>query len=121
QAISRRGLLKAAGALGLAGLTTPLLGVGRSVPSVTASGRPATPLEHIVVDMQENRSFDHYYGFAPFVGRYGVPAGCSQPDGQGGSVPPYHFTSLSTPDIGHSWTATHSEYDGGLMDGFYTT
>jgi phospholipase C len=36
-------------------------------------------------------------------------------------VTPYHFTSLSTPDIGHSWTAMHDEYDHGAMDGFYTT
>jgi len=71
--------------------------------------------------MQENRSFDHYFGFAPFAGSFGVPPGYSQPDGQGGTVIPHHFTSLSTPDIGHSWSAMHSEYDGGKMDGFYTT
>ena len=71
--------------------------------------------------MQENRSFDHYYGFAPFVGAYGVPAGYKQPDGQGGSVAPERFTTLSTPDISHTWSAMHSEYDGGAMDGFYTT
>jgi phospholipase C len=119
--ISRRGLLKAAGTLGLVGLAAPLIGLGRSVSTAKAAGRPSTPIEHIVVDMQENRSFDHYYGFAPFVGRYGVPAGYSQPDGNGGSIAPYHFTSLSTPDIGHGWGATHSEYDGGKMDGFYAT
>ena len=71
--------------------------------------------------MQENRSFDHYYGFAPFVGTYGVPAGYKQPDGQGGLVAPEHFKSLSTPDISHTWRAMHSEYHGGAMDGFYTT
>jgi phospholipase C len=79
------------------------------------------PIKHVIVDMQENRSFDHYFGFAPFVGSYGVPAGYSQPDGQGGFVNPYHFSSLSTPDIGHSWTAMHAESNGGAMDGFYTT
>jgi phospholipase C len=50
-----------------------------------------------------------------------VPAGYSQPDGSGGSVQPYHFDSLSTPDVSHTWVDTHSEYDGGAMDGFYTT
>jgi phospholipase C len=119
--ISRRGLLKAAGTLGLAGLTAPLFGLGRSLSTVRAAARPATPIEHIVVDMQENRSFDHYYGFAPFTGRYGVPGTYSQPDGHGGSVKPFHFASLTTPDIGHGWTATHSEFDSGQMDGFYTT
>jgi phospholipase C len=26
-----------------------------------------TPIEHIIVSCQENRSFDHYFGFAPQV------------------------------------------------------
>ena len=34
---------------------------------------------------------------------------------------PFEFTSLSTPDIGHSWDAVHSEWNAGKMDGFYTT
>jgi len=115
QPIGRRTFLKGAGALGVAGLAGPLLS---RVPTLASSG---IPINHIVVDMQENRSFDHYFGFAPFAGSFGVPPGYSQPDGQGGTVIPHHFTSLSTPDIGHSWSAMHSEYDGGKMDGFYTT
>src|SRR5438270_3221221 len=114
--IDRRTFLKGAGALGLASLVTPI------VPSAAASflkGR--NPLQHVIVDLQENRSFDHYYGFSSFAGRYGVPAGYTQPDGKGGTVAPYHFTSLTTPDIGHSSSAAHAEYDGGAMDGFYTT
>jgi phospholipase C len=113
---NRRTFLKGAGLAGAASLAGPLLASGRA--------RAATgsfPVKHVIVDCQENRSFDHYYGFAPFAGTFGVPAGYSQPDGQGGSVTPYHFTSLSTPDIGHSWTAMHGEYDGGAMDGFFTT
>ncbi len=115
--IGRRTLLKGAGALGLAGLAGPLLSAGE----VFAAPSPGTRIKHVIVDMQENRSFDHYYGLAPFAGSFGVPPGYSQPDGQGGIVTPYHFTSLSTPDIGHSWNATHGEWDGGKMDGFYTT
>jgi phospholipase C len=44
--------------------------------------------------------------------------GYSQPDGNGGTVTPYEFTSLTTPDIGHSWSAVHGEWDSGAMDGF---
>jgi len=122
QPISRRGLLKATGSMGLAGLAYPWLSAAKAISAATARLPRTFPIDHIVVDMQENRSFDHYYGFAPFVGQpYGVPDGYSQPDGHGGSVAPYHFTSLSTPDIGHGWNATHSEYDAGKMDGFYTT
>jgi phospholipase C len=115
QPIGRRTFLKGAGALGVAGLAGPLLS---RVPTLASNG---IPIKHVVVDMQENRSFDHYFGFARFAGSFGVPRGYSQPDGHGGTVAPYHFTSLSTPDIGHSWSAMHSEYDGGKMDGFYTT
>src|SRR5437899_11897633 len=99
--IGRRNFLKGVGVFGLAGVGAPFISSGAS--------RPPTPLRHIIVDMQENRSFDHYYGYAPFAGRYGVPAGYAQPDGAGGFVTPYHFTSLSTPDIDHSWSAMHAE------------
>jgi phospholipase C len=86
-----------------------------------AGGRRKLPIEHIVISCQENRSFDHYFGYAPWAGSFGPPPGYSQPDGSGGSVAPYRFTALSTPDIGHSWTAVHKEWDAGKMDGFYTT
>jgi phospholipase C len=122
--IGRRSFLKGAGALGVA---VPVLTGTGVAAQVTARPRPAhagagvPPLEHVIIDCQENRSFDHYYGFAPFAGSSGVPPGYSQPDGAGGSVPPFEFTSLSTPDIGHPWSAVHSEWGSGKMDGFYTT
>src|SRR5256714_15197218 len=101
QPIGRRALLKGAGALGLAGLTTPW-----SALEALASPKPRTPIKHVIVDMQENRSFDHYYGFAPFAGSYGVPQNDSQPDGHGGTRRPYPFPSPPTPDIGHDARAT---------------
>src|SRR5919201_1275827 len=119
--ITRRTALKRAGALGAASVAASLFPAARAL---AASARPAvasTPLRHVIIDCQENRSFDHYFGFAPFAGQFGVPAGYSQPDGHGGTVAPYEFTSLSTPDIGHSWTAIHSEWNQGAMDGFFTT
>jgi len=117
----RRTFLKGAG-LAAAGLAIPGFSAARSLAAgVLTSARGSIPIRHVIVDCQENRSFDHYYGYAPFAGRFGVPKQFAQPDGQGGSVVPYHFTSLSTPDVGHSWTVMHREYDGGAMDGFYTT
>ena len=109
-----------AGAAGLAGLAIPLItACGQATPAL---GKPVrTPIKHVIVDLQENRSFDHYYGFAPFVGSFGVPAHYEQPDGMGGSVAPYHLTSLTTPDISHTWPATQGGYDAGRMDGFFTS
>src|SRR5437879_3976321 len=109
--ITRRTFLKATAAIGAAGLGAPLLPPSRAW-AAGGSGSPASiPIKHVIVSCQENRSFDHYYGFASFAGSYGVPAGYSQPDGHGGSVTPYHFTSLTTSDIGHSWNAVHGEWD----------
>lgn len=125
--IGRREFLKGAAAVGVAGLAGPLVACGpSSATSPTAFPLPSfgprtTPIKHVIVDLQENRSFDHYYGFAPFVGRYGVPAGFKQPDGQGQPVRPHHLTTLSIGDISHTWTDTHSEYNDGRMDGFLTT
>jgi phospholipase C len=116
--LSRRDLLTSTGLLGLGALAGPLL------PAARASAHPSSatgPIQHVIVSCQENRSFDHYFGYAPFVGQYGVPADYSQPDGSGGSVTPFEFTDLSTPDIPHGWDAMHDEYNTGAMDGFYTT
>lgn len=80
----------------------------------------STPIQHIIVACQENRSFDHYFGYYPNAGSFGVPPGFTQPNGQGGTVAPYHLTSQSTKDISHEWPTVHSEWDNGKMDGFYT-
>ncbi len=74
----------------------------------------------MVIDCQENRSFDHYFGHAPWVGKYGIPEGYSQPDGNGGTVVPYQLPSTSGPDVDHGWQGIHKEWDFGAMDGFYT-
>jgi phospholipase C len=120
-ALSRRSFLRHA-SLGSAALLTP--GMWRSV-SAAAPPRSQTtlPLEHVIISCQENRSFDHYFGFAPQVqvAGFGPSAIYAQPDGHGGQVKPYEFTALSTADVGHSWTAVHGEWHNGAMDGFYTT
>jgi len=120
---SRRGVLKGAGALalgaGLTGLATPVATAAISTAK-DRSRRSKFPIKHVVIDCQENRSFDHYFGHAPWVGKYGIPEGYSQPDGNGGTVVPYHLPSTSGPDVDHGWQAIHQEWDFGAMDGFYT-
>jgi len=118
--VGRRTFLKGAGALGAAAFAAPLVARDWSFVRAAVPGMPTTPIEHIVISCQENRSFDHYFGFAPWIGSYGVPAGYSQPDGMGGTVEPRHETALETPDIPHSWAAIHEQYAGGAMDGFFT-
>jgi phospholipase C len=114
---TRRTLLGRGAALaGAAGLVAAQW----ATPTTRRPGR-RPPIDTIVVDCQENRSFDHYYGFAAFAGDHGVPPGYTQPDGSGGAVAPFHFTRLSTHDIPHYWSAVQSEWNDGRMDGFLTT
>lgn len=117
--ISRRVFLRDAGAVGLGALAAPAI-VSDTALASPGRHRSRVPLRHIVVDCQENHSFDSYFGFAPWIGRYGVPPGYSQPDGKGGTVKPYHVTTTSPPNPNEGWTTYHDEWDQGRMDGFYT-
>src|SRR5215212_1444131 len=65
--LSRRRFLQGATAMGAAGLGTSL------TSQLARAARPKATLQNIVICMQENRSFDHYYGTAPWVGSYGIP------------------------------------------------
>jgi phospholipase C len=78
------------------------------------------PLRTLVISCQENRSFDHYFGYARQVQRagYGPPPGYTEPDGAGGRIAPYELTATRTSDPDHSWAGTHAGVDGGRMDGF---
>ena len=131
---SQRSFPRMAGTLGAAGLAGPALpGVALSGPAPIAQARTttaptrsragATPLNHIVVACQENRTFDHYFGYYPRAGSFGVPAAYAQPDGRGNMVTPYHLTSPfagGSSEPAHEWRIIHQEYDDGKMDGFYT-
>ena len=118
--VTRRRFLKWSGAAGVAAASGAYWSIGPTVRRTRAAAPADTPLKHVVVSMQENRSFDHYFGYAPWIGAYGPPAGYTQPDGSGGTIAPYHFESLETPDIPHDWDSVHDQWDGGAMDGFYT-
>jgi phospholipase C len=85
-------------------------------------------IEHIVVLMLENRSFDHMLGYLslPPRGRAdvdGLRAGMANPDGAGNAVPIHHleqtaFTKPQDPD--HSGPSVEHQIAGGAMDGFVT-
>ena len=94
-----------------------------SSPAPARGHRRQPPIRNLVISCQENRSFDHYFGYAPQVQAkgFGPPRGYSQPDGSGGRKVPYELTQLSTADPAHSWSAVHQQYDGGKMDGFYVS
>src|SRR5215831_2625604 len=93
-----------------------------TLPAGTPHGNQI-PINHIVVMMQENRSFDHYFGQLGFSGQKDSevePKTAQNPDPLGGPpIKPFHQPRLcELADLGHSWNETHEEWDGGTMTGF---
>jgi phospholipase C len=122
-AYTRRRFLEKGGVAGAGVLGGTLWATAPAAARARRTGKPRTPLKHIVVACQENRSFDHYFGYAPQVQArgFGPPRGYTQPDAAGVRHAPFEFTALSTPDPPHSFGAVHEQFDGGRMDGFFTT
>ncbi len=81
------------------------------------------PIDHVIVVMQENRSFDHYFQKLP---EYGQPAADvapetyenADPTGEGELVHPYKLDDPCVDDVPHNWVAVHHAINGGKMDGF---
>lgn len=71
-------------------------------------GGPTGPIKHVVVIVQENHSFDNYFG--TFPGANGIQ---NDPPG----VTPFHLVN-STADLCHLTGCAHEDYNGGRMDGF---
>jgi len=69
--------------------------------------------------MQENRSFDSYFGTYP--GANGIPSGISFVDPHDGkTVAPYHDTNDVNLGGPHGWDNAQADIDNGKMDGFLT-
>jgi phospholipase C len=74
-------------------------------------------IRHVVVIMQENRSFDSYFGTYP--GADGIPPGVCVPDPANGScVAPFHDSSDLNYGGPHSVGNAAADIDSGRMDGF---
>jgi phospholipase C len=101
-------------------IRTPRIRVigGTAWPAPTTPNQPPGRIDHILFLIQENHSFDNYFGTYPNAD--GPPAGIELPLAPGGTptVSPFHFTFELTHDIDHSWPAAHRAMNGGKMDGF---
>jgi len=74
-------------------------------------------IRHVVVIMQENRSFDSYFGTYP--GADGIPRGVCVPDPKRGRCKrPYHDASLRNAGGPHDHRDALLDINGGLMNGF---
>lgn len=100
--------------------------------------RPASlsEIKHVVLMLQENRSFDHYFGTLAGVRGFGDPralrlaSGLSvfhQPDPEhpDGYLLPFHLDTRASsaqkiPSTSHSWPMQHAACNGGRMDRWIT-
>jgi phospholipase C len=93
---------------------------GRSNPQATHLPHPAhSGIEHIVVVLMENRSFDHYLGWLP--GAVGKQAGLHYLDDAGKGHPTHHLSTLQgcgNNDPDHSYDGGRLQFNGGKCDGF---
>ncbi|CAA2102175.1 Non-hemolytic phospholipase C [Variovorax paradoxus] len=129
---SRRKFLTGTAATGAAALALsafpPSIRRALAIPANNATGT-IKDVEHIVILMQENRSFDHYFGTLPGVRGFGdrftipLPGGRSvwqQSDGSGRIVMPYHLdqskgNAQRVSGTPHEWDDSQNAWDGGRI------
>ena len=127
---NRRDFLRLAAAAGAVGAnaTPALIQKAMAIPAHRETGT-LQDVKHIVILMQENRSFDHYFGAMKGVRGFGDPRPATLPNGKsvwhqpnnGGELLPFH---PDAPNLGlqfldgtpHDWTTTHQAWNGGRYD-----
>jgi len=133
--MTRRRLLTAAGAATAAAFAAEFLPPNvRKAMAATATRRPVSlrDIKHVVILMQENRSFDHYFGTLPQVVGFSDPNAITlgtgksvfyQPDqvNPDGYTLPFHLDTGTTsaqaiPSTSHAWSVQHSAWNNGAMD-----
>jgi phospholipase C len=126
--VNRRRFLQLAGGSVAATMLSDSIARAATIPACRRT-RSLEDVEHIVVLMQENRSFDHYYGVLRGVRGFGDPHPVVLPSGQpvwnqaDGStiVPPFrpdvgNLALTFIEDLDHSWDGTHEMFNGGNWD-----
>lgn len=94
------------------------------VPEAGASGADGavtqTPIRHFITLMQENHTFDNYFGTYP--GADGIPEDVCMPrdpsSPDAGCTKPFHIGGRPVEDLGHSERVFRDQYRDGAMDGF---
>src|SRR5947209_2550915 len=128
--LSRRELLKLTAAtavselaaLGLHGCAAGTHSNGVTPPTPSGACSKITDIEHVVILIQENRSFDHYFGsYRGVRGFSDQSAAFQQPDPANtasspmGQLLPFHLDSnqvnaTCTHDISHDWVPQHQSW-----------
>ncbi len=124
-------MLRTAGLLGVAAAAVCCTATAQSAApgSRTAAGVSSnpTPIKHVIIIMQENRSFDSYFGTYP--GANGIPRGTCVPidptQPGSGCVRPFHDPRDANAGGPHGEDSAQFDLDDGItttkMDGFIYT
>jgi len=104
----------------LTALMIPLFGMPQA-SAAKSENDPNTPIEHFIVVMQQNHTFDNYFGTYP--GANGLPEGVCIPISVSDPknkqcVTPYEITNQPISDLSHSETTFFDQYQNGKMNGF---
>jgi phospholipase C len=103
----------------------PLGLAGDGLPEPPPQLQGFANIEHLVFIVQENRSFDHYFG--TFPGARGIPMQGGRPSVcvpdpvVHACVRPYHDRTLENEGGPHGHDASVNDVNGGRMDGFVET
>jgi phospholipase C len=134
--LTRRDLLRAGAAgaaLGVSALASESV-TARVLSSAAAANCGATlgEIEHIIILMQENRSFDSYFGTFPGVRGFDdmrnrqsfAQRGYSGPGARNGRLLPFHLAGTKpvgqcVTDPNHDWIPQHQSWNNGRNDLFY--
>ena len=126
--VNRRRFLQLAGGSVAATMLSDSIARALAIPANHAT-RSIEDVEHIVVLMQENRSFDHYFGVMRGVRGFGDPHPVTLPSGEavwhqadGATVvPPFrpdvgNLALTFIEDLDHSWAGSHQMFNDGKWD-----
>jgi len=104
---------------------------GAGIDALLAQAAAAAPksgslkdIEHVVIFMQENRSFDHYFGTLSGVRGFDDTRdrGVFYQRGLNGkTIHPFHLRTDCLPDLAHEWGPQHLSWNGGKMNDFLIT
>lgn len=111
----------------LIGLILSSCGGGSSPSTITQQQAPPPPpptsqvprsaVNHVIVVVMQNSSFDHLFGTYPNANGFDpTAASYKQIDQAGNTVQPQLITNLSPPDVNHTRTTYQVAYDSGKMD-----
>ena len=132
--MTRRRLLGSAAGLAAAAAASALLppNVRRVLAEAPPRGGSLRDIKHVVMLIQENRSFDHYFGTMAGVRGFDDPNALTFPTGKSvfyqpdsenpsGYLLPFHLDTQTTsaqkiPSTSHAWAVQHAAWNHGKMD-----